>query len=84
MLYAAIALAILGFAVGLAYRLKVLLPILAALLIGSVVFSVGQGFSFLNTALTIMVAQAVIQLSYFLGLVIRALFGGSRRMRPIL
>ncbi len=84
MVYAAIAVAILGIAVGLVFRLKVLLPILAALLIVSVGFSLVHGFGFLETALTIMVAQAIMQGGYFLGLVIRAFFAASNRMRPIL
>jgi hypothetical protein len=81
---AAIALAVLGFAVGLVFRLKVLLPILALLLIGSIGFSLGRSFSFLETALTIMVAQSIVQGSYFLGLLVRAFFFPNRRARPIL
>ncbi len=85
MVYAAIALAIAGVAVGLVFRLKVLLPILAAVLIVSVVFSLAHGFGFLGTALTIMVVQTIFQGSYFLGLVIRAVFltSTSHRMRPV-
>ncbi len=55
MVYAAIALALVGAAVGLVFRLKILLPVLGLLLIVSVVFSLDRGFSFLDTALTIMV-----------------------------
>jgi hypothetical protein len=68
----------------LLFQLKALLPILAALLIVSVVFSLVHGFGFLDTALTIMVAQAIVQGGYFLGLMIRAFFSSSGRMRPIL
>jgi hypothetical protein len=84
MVYAAIALAIVGVAVGLAFRLKTLLPVLALLLVASVVFSLSRGFSFLETALTIMVVQTILQGSYFLGLVIRAVFAAAYRMRPVL
>jgi hypothetical protein len=84
MVYAAIALAIVGAAVGLAFRLKVLLPVLALLLVVSVVFSLNRGFGFLDTALTIMVVQTILQASYFLGLVIRAVLTAGRRMRPVL
>ncbi len=80
----AIALAILGGAVGAVFRLKVLLSIVVLLLLASVVFSVARGFSFLDTALTIMAAQTILQTSYFLGLVARNLFSASHRMRPIL
>ena len=84
MVYAAIALALVGVAVGLIFRLKILLPVLGLLLVVSVVFSLERGFSFLDTALTIMVVQTILQGSYFLGLVIRAVFASAYRMRPIL
>jgi hypothetical protein len=80
---AAIALAILGFAVGAVFRLRILLTICALLLVVSITFSVGRGFTFLETALAIIAAQSIVQGSYFLGLVVRALFTTSRT-RPIL
>jgi hypothetical protein len=79
--YAAIALAILGFAVGVAFRLQILLSILGLLLVVSVVFSLARGFTFLDTALMIMVVQTIVQGSYFLGLVVRAVFTATYRMR---
>jgi hypothetical protein len=82
--YAAFSLAILGFAVGAVFRLKVLLSILAPLLLVSVVFSLARGFGFLDTALTIMAVQTIVQGSYFLGLLARAFFAADRRIRPIL
>jgi hypothetical protein len=81
---AAIALAISGFAVGTAFRLKVLLLVLALLLVASIVFSVSWGFGFLDAALTIMAVQGIVQGSYFLGLVFRAALAGTQRTRPIL
>ena len=84
MVYAAIALALVGAAVGLMFRLKVLLPVLGLLLVVSVVFSLERGFSFLDTALTIMVVQTILQGGYFLGLVIRAVLTSAYRMRPVL
>ena len=81
---AAFSLAILGFAVGWVFRLKVLLSILALLLLVSVVFSLACGFSLLETALTIMAVQTIVQGSYFLGLLARAFFAADRRTRPIL
>ena len=84
MVYAAIALALMGVAVGLMFRLKILLPVLGLLLVVSVVFSLERGFSFLDTALTIIVVQTILQGSYFLGLVIRAVFTAAHRMRPVL
>ena len=82
MVYAAIALALVGVAVGLVFRLKILLSVLALLLVVSVVFSLDRGFSFLDTALTIMVVQTILQGSYFLGLVIRAVFTSSLSHAP--
>jgi len=84
MVYGAIALAMVGIAVGLVFRLKILLSILALLLLVSIMFSVGSGFGFLETALTIMVGQTILQASYFLGLVIRAVFSSTHHMRPVL
>jgi hypothetical protein len=81
---AAIALAILGFAVGIVFRLKVLLLVLALLLVASIILSVTWGFGFLDTALIIMAAQGIVQGSYFLGLVVRAALAGTHRTRPIL
>jgi hypothetical protein len=84
MVDAAIALAILGFAVGVVFRLKILLSILAVLLVVSVAFSLARGFTFLNTALTVMAAQSIVQACYFLGLVARAMLTAAQRGRPVL
>jgi hypothetical protein len=85
MVYTTIALVILGVAVGLVFRLQVLLSILALLLVVSILFSLDRGFSLLDTALTIMVVQTILQGSYFLGLVFRTAFtAGHRFSRPIL
>jgi hypothetical protein len=81
---AAVALVLVGFAVGMLFRLRILLSILALLFLVSIVFSLARGFSFLDTALTIMVVQTIVQGSYFLGLVTRALFTAAYRTRPIL
>jgi ABC-type iron transport system FetAB permease component len=84
MLYAAIALALVGFVVGVVFRFKVLLPILLLLLLVSIIFSVGRGFGFGDALLTVFVAQTIVQASYFLGLVARAVFSATDRMRQIL
>jgi hypothetical protein len=68
---AAIALAILGFAVGALFRLKILLSILGLLLLVSIVYSLSRGFTFLDAALTVVAVQGIVQASYFLGLVAR-------------
>lgn len=82
--YAAIALAILGVAIGILFRLKVLLPIIGLLLVASIAFSLIFGYRFLDAASTIMVAQTILQGGYFLGLVIRAFFTTAHRNGPVL
>jgi len=84
MTYAAIALAIMGFVVGVMFRFRVLLPILLALLFVSIVFALGHDLGFLGIVWTVMVAQAIVQASYFLGLVARTLFTATDRMRRVL
>jgi hypothetical protein len=79
--YAATALAILGVAAGIAFRFKVLLPIIGVVLLASIIFSLATGFGFMDTALTLLMAQATLQGSYFLGLLIRAIFSALQRMR---
>jgi hypothetical protein len=70
--YAAIALAMLGLAVGIMFRLQVLLIVIALLLLSSIVFAFGSGLGFFDGLLTIMVVQTVVQGSYFLGLIMRS------------
>lgn len=82
--YAALSLAILGFAVGAVFRLKILLSILALLLLVSIAFSLSRGFDLLDTTLTIMAVQSILQGSYFVGLVARAFFAADHRVRHLL
>jgi hypothetical protein len=70
--FAALALAIIGFAVGTMFRIRVLLPILLLLLIASIVVSVVCGFSILEAALVVFLVQTIVQVSYFLGVVAHA------------
>jgi hypothetical protein len=72
MVYAALALAVLGFAIGTLFRLQVLLIVIALLLLFSIAFSFGSGLSFSDSLMTIMAEQTVVQGSYFLGLLARA------------
>ena len=67
--YAAIALAIMGLVTGIMFPIRVLLSLVALLLPVSVGVAASRGFGFLSTALTIMIAQTILQTSYFLGLV---------------
>jgi hypothetical protein len=81
--YTAVLLALLGFAVGIMFRLQVLLLVAVLLVPVSILFAELNGFGFPGTALTIMVAQTIVQASYFLGLVARSAFGAVYRARPI-
>jgi hypothetical protein len=78
--YAAIALAMLGFAIGALFRLQVILVVIALLLLFSIVLSFGSGLSFSDSLMMIMAVQTVVQGSYFLGLLARsALASHSQR-----
>ena len=82
MVWTAIALAISGVAAGILLQLKIFLPIVGLLLVGSGAFSLANGFSFLDAALTIIVTQTILQSGYFLGVVIRIIVVNGKR--PIL
>ena len=82
--YAAIALAVVGFGLGVTFRFKVLLPFLVLLLIISIVFTATHGFNFPRAALAVIEVQSIVQVGYFFGVVLRAIVAGMRRMRPVL
>ena len=70
---AAVAIALLGFAAGLVFRLNFLIVILVFLLFLSVGYAIAHHFGVLTSILTIAGAQVVAQGSYFLGLVARSI-----------
>ena len=70
--FAARVLVIIGFVVGTMFRINVLLPLLLLLLVVSIAFSVVSGFSVLETALMVFLAQTIVQVSYILGLIAHA------------
>jgi hypothetical protein len=81
--YTAVLLALLGFVVGIMFRLRLLLTLAALLVPVSILFAELNSFGLLGVALTIMVAQTILQASYFLGLVAKTAFGAVYRARPI-
>lgn len=81
--YAAIALAVSGLVTGIMFRLQVLLALVALLFLASVAVAVGSGFGFLKTLLTVLVAQTILQTSYFLGLVVAAIFSSAGHQQRI-
>jgi hypothetical protein len=79
MIYSAIGLAVIGAAVGFAFRWKVLLPVIVLLPFAAVVFSVSRGLNHEDTAIVVVVAEAVLQGGYFAGLLIRFISAVSMR-----
>ena len=79
--YAALLIALSGLITGTMFRLRVLLTLVAALLLASIMVTVKSGYGFLGTALTIMVAQTILQTSYFLGLVLAAVISSAEQRR---
>jgi hypothetical protein len=79
--YASIVLAFLGLAVGVRFRFKVLLPMLPLLVVASVIFAATNGYSFTQTVITVVVAQVILQVCYFVGIATRAFFSGSSRTK---
>lgn len=82
--YVIAALAAIGCALGVIFRLKVLLPVLAILLVASVIFAITHGYGAVDTLLTSIVVQIAAQAGYFLGILIRTYFARSGGMHPIL
>jgi hypothetical protein len=77
--YAALVLAMIGFAIGTRFRIQVLLPVLVLLLLVSIAMSVARGFSILEAALTVILAQTIVQCSYFAGLLAHSILSGIGR-----
>ena len=71
MIHSAIGLAVIGVAAGLAFRWKVLLPIIVLLPFAAIIFSVSRGLNHGDAVIVILVAEAVLQGGYFVGLLIR-------------
>lgn len=80
--YAAVGLAILGAAAGLAFRWKVLLPIIILLPVAAIIFSFSRNFDYGNTVIAVVVAEAILQSGYFVGLLIRHIAAASARTVP--
>jgi hypothetical protein len=81
--YAAIVLAVVGLVTGIMFRLRVLLALVALLFLASVAVGVGSGFGFLKTLLTVLAAQTILQTSYFLGLVVAAIFSSAGHQQRV-
>ena len=69
MIYSAVGLAVIGVAAGLAFRWKVLLPVIVLLPFAAAIFPGSRDIK--DTVIVILVAEAVLQGGYFAGLLIR-------------
>jgi hypothetical protein len=74
-------LAITGFVIGLRFRLKVFLPVLVFLLICSVIFAILEEWDLFTTFLAIVTTQTILQVGYFLGVLVRSAMIGRRNKR---
>lgn len=79
MVYSAIGLAVIGVGAGLAFRWKVLLPIIVLLPLAAVIFSASRGFSYKDAAIVTFVAEGILQAGYFVGLLMRSFASASLR-----
>jgi hypothetical protein len=79
MMYLAIGLAGLGTAVGLAFRWRVLLPIIVLMPFAVIIFSASHGATLKNVLITVLIAEALLQGGYFTGLFIRSVLSAGRR-----
>ena len=82
--YYAVGLAVLGAVVGVAFRWKVLLPIIGLLPLASIIFGISRGLGVLDTAIVIIVAEAILQGGYLVGLLIRAAAAACLRSKRFL
>lgn len=76
---AALLIGMAGLAVGMIFPIVALLPFLVVVLLASILFSVHRDLSVLNTALVIILAQALIQYCYFFGVIARTVLPDRER-----
>jgi hypothetical protein len=77
MIYSAVVLALIGAAAGSALRWKVLLPVIVLLPFAATIFAASRDLK--DTLITILVAEAVLQGGYFVGLLIRFMVTAGMR-----
>ena len=82
--YYAVGIAVLGAAVGVVFRWRVLLPIIGLLPLASIIFAISRGLGVLDTAIVIIVAEAILQGGYLVGVLIRTAAAGSLRSKGCL
>jgi hypothetical protein len=81
--YTAVALAVFGVIIGLRFRFRVLLFFALLLPLLCVAFALTNRFGGIETLLTILAAEAVLQGGYYVGLIVRASYKAiQRKMAP--
>jgi hypothetical protein len=81
--YTAVALAVFGVIIGLRFRFRVLLPFALLLPLLCVAFALTYRLGGVETLLTILAAEAVLQGGYVIGLIVRASYKAfQRKMAP--
>ena len=71
MIAAVASLAVFGAVVGLRFRFRILVPFIVLLFLASLVFSLIRGLGPAGALLAILVAQAILQSGYIVGLIVR-------------
>jgi hypothetical protein len=79
MTYFAVGLAVIGAAAGLAFRWKVLLPVIVLLPFAAIILSVSHSLDLENAVIIVLVAEAILQGGYFVGLLIRSIAAAVMR-----
>jgi hypothetical protein len=80
MTYAIFALGLAGLVTGLRFKLKVLLAVLTVVFIGTLAYVFTHGTGVAKSFLIVMSAQAICQISYFCGILLRQLLDNSGRV----
>jgi 4-amino-4-deoxy-L-arabinose transferase-like glycosyltransferase len=80
MVYFALGLAVIGAAAGIAFRWKVLLPVIVLLPLLTIIFSVSRGLTPRDIAIAVIAAEAILQGGYFLGLLMRFITTAGSRL----
>lgn len=79
MVQAAIGLAVFGALLGLRFRFRILLPFVLLVLLVALFLAFKWRLGGLETLLIVIISQAILQGSYFIGLATRALFRGFQQ-----
>jgi len=77
--YTAVALAVFGLITGVRFRFRVLLPFALLLLLLCVAFALTHRLGGIETVLTILAAEAILQGGYVIGLIVRASYKAIQR-----